>query len=122
MANPNIVAVATINGNNASLAVTSTAQSLVSNSAASGKIYKINQIYVSNVDTAAADEVIVTLRDDVTGTPVTRHIAKNISIPAKATLEVLSAPFYIKEDQDIQITGVAASGDLEAVATWEEIS
>ena len=122
MANPNIVAVATINGNNASLAVTSTAQTLVTNSAASGKVYKINQIYVSNVDTAAADEVIVTLRDDVTGTPVTRHIAKNISIPAKATLEVLSAPFYITEDQDIQITGVAASGDLEAVATWEEIS
>lgn len=122
MTTPNIVGVTTINGNNGSIAVTSTAAHLVRNSSGSGKVYKINQIYVSNVDTAAADEVIATLVDDPTGTPTTRHIAKNVSIPAKATLELLSAPFYLKENQDIQIAGVAGSGDLEAVATWEEIS
>ena len=122
MANPNIVGVSTINGNNGSVAVTSTAQTLVDNAASSGKIYKINQIYVSNVDTAAADEVTVTLRSAVASTPTTATIVQNVSIPAKATLEVLSAPFYVKEDQDIQVAGVATSGDLEAVATWEEIS
>jgi hypothetical protein len=122
MANPNIVGVTTINGNNGSVAVTSTAQTLVDNAASSGKIYKINQIYVSNVDTAAADEVTVTLRSAVASTPTTATIVQNVSVPAKATLEVLSAPFYVKEDQDIQVVGVAASGDLEAVATWEEIS
>lgn len=122
MANPNIISVATINGENRGIAVTSTAAYLVRNSSGSGKVYKINQIYISNVDTAAADEVIATLVDDPTGTPVTRHITRNVVIPAKSTLELLSAPFYLKENQDIQIAGVAATGDLEAVATWEEIS
>lgn len=122
MSNPNIVGVGTINGNNGSLAVTSTAQSLVSNGSATNAVYKINQIYISNVDTAAADEVSVMLVTDPQGTPTTRYIVRKISVPAGATLEVLSAPFYIKENQDIQVVGVAASGDLEAVATWEEIS
>ena len=122
MSNPNIVGVGNIYGNNGSLAVTSTAQSLVSNGSATNAVYKINQIYISNVDTAAADEVSVMLVTDPQGTPTTRYIVRKISVPAGATLEVLSAPFYIKENQDIQVVGVAASGDLEAVATWEEIS
>jgi hypothetical protein len=122
MANPNIVGVTIINGNNGSVAVTSTAQTLINNAASSNKIFKVNQIYVSNVDGTDSDNVTVTLRSAVATTPTTATIAKNITIPAQATLEVLSAPFYLKEDQDIQVVGVAASGDLEAVATWEEIS
>ena len=122
MTNPNIVGVDNIYGSNGSIAVTSTAAHLVRNGSTTDAVYKINQIYVSNVDTAAADEVSVMLVTDPQGTPTTRYIARSISIPAKATLEVLSAPFYLKENQDIQVVGVAASGDLEAVATWEEIS
>jgi len=122
MANPNIVGVTIINGNNGSVAVTSTAQTLINNAASSNKIFKVNQIYVSNVDGTDSDNVTVTLRSAVATTPTTATIAKNITIPGQATLEVLSAPFYLKEDQDIQVVGVAASGDLEAVATWEEIS
>lgn len=122
MSNPNIIGVTTINGNNGSLAVTSSAQTLVSNAASSNKVYKINQIYIANVDGTAADEVTVTIRSSVSTTPTTATLNKNISVPAKSTLEVLSAPFYLKEDQDIQVLGVAASGDLEAIATWEEIS
>mgnify|MGYP000500887299 FL=1 len=122
MSNPNIIGVTTINGNNSSLAVTSSAQTLVSNAASSNKVYKINQIYIANVDGSAADEVTVTIRSSVSSSPTTATLNKNISVPAKSTLEVLSTPFYLKEDQDIQVLGVAASGDLEAIATWEEIS
>ena len=122
MSNPNIIGVTTINGNNGSLAVTSSAQTLVSNAASSNKVYKINQIYIANVDGSAADEVTVTIRSSVSTTPTTATLNKNVSVPAKSTLEVLSTPFYLKEDQDIQVLGVAASGDLEAIATWEEIS
>jgi hypothetical protein len=122
MSNPNIIGVTTINGNNGSLAVTSSAQTLVSNAASSNKVYKINQIYIANVDGSSADEVTVTIRSSVSSSPTTATLNKNISVPAKSTLEVLSTPFYLKEDQDIQVLGVAASGDLEAIATWEEIS
>lgn len=122
MANPNIVNVTTINGNNAGLAVTSSAQDLVSNADASGKVYKINAIVVANVDGSSADSVSVTLIKDVTGTPATFHIAKAIAVPAGASLDVLPSPIYLLEDEKIQVVGVAASGDLEAIATWEEIS
>ena len=60
MANPNIVNVTTIYGNSSSTSLTTTsATSLVSNAAASGKVFKINSIVAANVDgTSAADITI----------------------------------------------------------------
>ena len=60
MANPNLVNVAAIYGNNSSVSLTTTsATSVVSNAASSGKVYKINMIMVANVDgTNAADITI----------------------------------------------------------------
>jgi hypothetical protein len=57
MANPNIVNVTTIYGNTSSVSLTTTsATSLVSNAASSGKVFKINSIVAANVDgTTAAD-------------------------------------------------------------------
>ena len=58
MANPNIVAVATINGNMLSAAVGtgSPDTQIVTNAASSGKIFKINSLYVANIDgTASVD-------------------------------------------------------------------
>ena len=121
MSNPNIVGVTTIVGNNGVLSVERNALTLVNNASGSGKIYKINQIYVSNVD-SASDAINVTLRNSVATTPTTTQIVNNIAIPPQATLEVLSAPFYLKENQDIQLSSLDDSGDLNAVATWEEIS
>ena len=61
MANPNIVNVATINGNMLSAAVgTGTPDtSIVSNGASSGKIFKINSLYVANIDGTASVDVSV---------------------------------------------------------------
>ena len=59
MAAPNIVNVTTITGKTAVLAVTTSATAIVTNSAASGKVFKVNALYVSNVDGAAAADVNV---------------------------------------------------------------
>ena len=60
MANPNIVNVTSILGDNSSVSLTTTAAtSIVSNAASSGKVLKINTIIAANVDgTVAADITI----------------------------------------------------------------
>jgi hypothetical protein len=52
MAAPNIVNVATITGKTAVQAVGTSATAIVTNSAASGKVFKVNALYVSNIDGA----------------------------------------------------------------------
>ena len=61
MANPNIVGVTTINGNNGSIQVTSTAAHLVRNASTSNAVYKINQIYISNVNDSDMEALTISL-------------------------------------------------------------
>ena len=117
MAAPNIVNVATITGKTAVQAVTTSATAIVTNSAASGKVFKVNALYVSNVDGSSAADVTVDLYRSSTA----YHIAKTVSVPADSTFDVLSKAFYLEEGDSIRITG-SASGDLEAVCSYEEIS
>jgi len=124
MAAPNIVNVTTITGKTAVLALSSTNMTaLVSNPASSGKVFKINSIYVANVDGSAACDVTVELfsQDDIGGTGTA--IANTIPVPADATLIVVGkdAPLYLEEDKSIGAQASAAN-DLELVCSYEEIS
>ena len=60
MAAPNIVNVATITGKTVGLAVTTSATAIVANSAASGKVFKVNALYVSNIDGVSNADITVT--------------------------------------------------------------
>ncbi len=117
MANPNIVNVATINGNTAVQAVGTSATAIVTNSAASGKIYKVNLLVVSNIDGTSSAEVTV----DLFRSSTAYHIAKTVVVPADASLDVLSKPLYLLEGDALRLTA-NATGDLEAVCSFEEIS
>jgi hypothetical protein len=124
MANPNIVNVTTIYGNSSSTSLTTTsATSLVSNAASSGKVFKINSIVAANVDgTSAADITInVYLAAALGGTAF--PIASTISVPADATLIITdkTTSFYLLENQSIGATAGTAS-DLVVTASWEEIN
>ena len=123
MANPNIVNVTTINGNMLSVAVGTSATSLASNAASSGKVYKINSIVVANIDGTAAADVTVNIYSAAALGGTATAIASTISVPADATLIVTdkTTSFYLLENQSIgAIAGT--SGDLVATASWEEIS
>lgn len=123
MANPNIVNVTTINGNMLSVAVGTSATSLASNAASSGKVYKINSIVVANIDGTAAADVTVNIYSAAALGGTATAIASTISVPADATLIVTdkTTSFYLLENQSIgAIAGTA--GDLVATASWEEIS
>jgi hypothetical protein len=99
--------------------VTTSLANALANSAASGKVLKINSIFCANVDGANAADISVSIYDGTTD----RYIAKTIAVPADAT-QVLSTKetyFYLEEGDSIRALASAAS-DLELVIGYEEIA
>jgi hypothetical protein len=124
MANPNIVNVAAIYGNTSSTSLSTTsATSLVSNAASSGKIYKINSIVVANVDGTSAADITINVYSAASLGGTAYPIASTISVPADATLIVTdkTTAFYLLENQSIGATAGTAS-DLVVTASWEELN
>lgn len=123
MAAPNIVNVTTIYGRTTGKALTSSSQDILVNAASSNKVLKINSIIVSNVDGSNPDDVTVGFYDHDNGT-ATFHLAKGVTVPIQSTLVVLGkdAPIYLEESDKITASGVAASGDLEIIVSYEELS
>ncbi len=117
MAAPNIVSVATLTAKTAVQAVGTSATAIVSNSASSGKVIKINALYISNVDGTNNAEINV----DLFRSSTAYHIAKTVVVPADATLDVISKAIYLEEGDSLRLTANAAS-DLEAVCSYEELS
>jgi hypothetical protein len=117
MANPNIVNVTAIYGKTAVLAVTTSATAIVSNSAASNKVLKVNSLYVANIDGTNNAEVTV----DVFRSSTAYAIASTIVVPADATLDVISNSIYLEEGDSLRLTA-NANGDLQAVCSYEDIS
>jgi hypothetical protein len=124
MANPNIVNVTSILGNNSSTSLTSTsATSIVSNASASGKVLKINTLIVSNVDGTNACDITINKYSAAALGGSAFAIASTISVPADASLIVVdkTTSIYLKEDESIGATAGTAN-DLIVTCSWEEIS
>jgi hypothetical protein len=117
MAAPNIVNVATITGKTAVQAVGTSATAIVTNSAASGKVFKVNSLYVSNVDGVSN----ATVNIDLFRSSTAYHIAKTVTVPADATIDVMTKAIYLEEGDSLRLTASAAN-DIEAVCSYEEIS
>jgi hypothetical protein len=120
MANPNIAELSTIQGKTVGQAVGTSAAAIVTNSSSSGKIFKINSLVISNIDgTNNADITATVYKNQSTEF----HLAKTITVPADATLVLVSkdTSIYLEENDSIRLTASAAS-DLEAVCSYEEIS
>ena len=124
MANPNIVNVTAIYGKTAVVDLTTTnATAVVSNAAASGKVFKINSLVVSNVDGTNNADITISLysQDDIGGTAT--QICSTVVVPADASLVVIdkTTGIYLEEDKSIGATASAAN-DLKVVCSYEEIS
>ena len=124
MAAPNIVNVTTITGKTTYAALTTTLTTvLLANSAASGKVFKINSIMVANVDGTNSADVTIDINTAAAGSGTSYALANTISVPADATLSVIDKTnsFYLEEDKSI-LGGASANGDLEIVISYEEIN
>lgn len=120
MANPNIVNVSSIYGKTTGIPVTTTTTAIVTNSANSNKILKINSLIVSNINgTTAADITAEVYKNQTTS----YRIAFTVSVPADATVILISkdTSIYLEENDSIRLTASANSA-LEAICSYEDIS
>jgi hypothetical protein len=123
MAAPNIVNVATITAKSLGAALGASSAVILANSASSGKVFKINNIVVTNIDGSAAADVTVEYNTAAAGSGTSYRIASTISVPADASLIVTdkTTSFYLEENTSIK--GFAsATGDLEIFISYEELS
>lgn len=124
MANPNLVTMAGMYGNNSLTALaTTSATEIVSNAASSGKIYKINSLVVTNVDGTLAADVTVNVYSAASMGGTAYALSSGVTIPADVSLIVIdkTTAFYLKEDQSIGAIASSAD-DLVVLCSWEEIN
>jgi hypothetical protein len=117
MAAPNIVGVTTITGKTSVLAITNSATAIVSNPGGSNKVFKVNALYVANVDGVTN----FTLNADVFRSNVAYRLAHLLVVPAGATIDVISKSIYLEEGDTLRLTG-STTLKLEGIASYEEIS
>jgi len=124
MAAPNVVNVATITAKSALVALSSTsATTLVSNAASSGKVFKINMIQIANVDGTNACDVTVDMHSAAAGGGTAYSLVATASVPADSSLIAVdkNTALYLEEDRSITVTAGTAN-DLEVIVSYEEIS
>jgi hypothetical protein len=103
---------------NGYLDITSSAQTIYTNS--SGGTAIVLTLRITNVDGTADDTVTA---DVVDGTSGNARIAYTMTVPADSSLELAGTSKIVLENGDsIQLTGGAASGDLEAFISYLEIT
>jgi len=119
MSAPNIVAVTNIIGNTGVLAVTNSATAIVTNSGASGKVYKINCLIVSNVDASNSATLTVDLYRSSTAYTIINAVTVAINTSFTPIDKTLS--LYLLEGDTLRLTANANSR-LQAVCSWEEIA
>lgn len=119
MAAPDLSNPTKVVGKNASLALTTSAQDIVSNAAASNKTLRVVSLYVSNVDGTNSASVTVSVYN---GT-VARHLCNTVAVPADSTLSVITREdlVYLMEGDSLRLTA-SADNDLEAVVSYEEVT
>ena len=127
MANPNIVAVATILGGNAgwNLSTGLTTELL---SVTAEYVLKINRIVCTNVHATDAANLNLYVGGmgsgatgiSTTGADATVYLAKAISVPANASLVVLDTPIYLMEADTLN-GGSSAASSLDLFITYETL-
>jgi len=120
MANPNITAVTSILGSTTYYTPSGTsAVVLLPNAAASGQVFKINQIVASNVNGSSAVNATVAIysngavaQGSAPAGGTAYPIVSTVSVPASASLIVVdkTTAIYLMEGHSISITSGTASG------------
>lgn len=123
MAAPNIVSVSSIYGKTAYLSLSSTsATTLLSNAASSGKVFKVNCIVVANDDGTNSADITITYNTAAAGGGTAYNICTTTAVAADTTLVVLdkATSIYLEENTSLVCTASAAN-DLDVICSYEEI-
>ncbi len=124
MSNPNIVNVTTITGNTTYLTPgNTTANTLLSNAASSGLVFKINQIVCANVNGSSAVNATVAINNLAAGAGTNYPIISTISVPASASVIAVdkTTAVYLMENSSIVVTSGTSSG-ITYTISYESIA
>lgn len=124
MAAPNMANVSSIIGKTAYLTPSNTSENVIlANSAASGKVLKINSIVAACVDTVTPYTATVGINSAANGSGTTYPLVLAIAVPPTATIIVTdkSTSFYLEENASIVVQSSTAS-KITYVIGYEEIS
>lgn len=131
MANPNLLAATTATGTTTYLTPSATtAVVLLPNAAASGQVFKINQIVATNVNGVSAVNTTVSIytngavaQGSAPSGGTAYPIASTIAVPANAALVVVdkTTQVYLQEGTSITVTSGTASGITYSIS-YEVIS
>jgi hypothetical protein len=124
MAAPNILAATSIYGRTQTTSLTTTsATEILSNTDASGKVFKVNSIIVANTDgTNSADiSVAYYTEDNLGGTPTELIQAKAVDANTNYVVLDKNTSLYLEENRSLGATA-SAGGDLKVTVSYEEIS
>ena len=124
MANPNIVNVTTLTGNTTYLTpANTTANTLLSNAASSGLVFKINQIVCANVNGSSAVNATVSINNLAAGAGTNFPVISTISVPASASVIAVdkTTAIYLMENTSIVVTSGTASG-ITYTISYESIA
>ena len=119
MANPNIVNVTSIYGRTNVANVIDSTTTFLENGAASGEVYKINSLIISNVD--GSNNAIISV--DLYRSSIPTYIVKTITIPADSSFTAVdkNMSIYLEEGDAIRLLG-SANDHLQAICSYEVIS
>lgn len=121
MAAPNLVNVGTITAKSVQAALDTTLTTeILANASSSGKVFKVNNILVANIDgTNSADASVAITKSG--GSPI--MIASTVAVPADSTLVVVdkNTSLYLEEGDNIE-AGASAASDLTITINYEELS
>lgn len=124
MANPNLNSATSVVCNNALVRLANTTETqVVSNASSSGKVYLLDSLIVANVDGTNAADITISLYAAATNSGTATKIAHTVTVPADATLIVISKenPLSLMEAQSIYATA-SAGNYLHVIASWKELS
>jgi hypothetical protein len=124
MANPNIINVTTLTGNTTYLTpANTTANTLLSNAAASGLVFKINQIVCANVNGTSAVNATVSINNLAAGAGTNFPVISTISVPDSASVIAVdkTTAIYLMENSSIVVTSGTSSG-ITYTISYESIA
>ena len=124
MSNPNIVNVTTLTGNTTYLTPgNTTANTLLSNAASSGLVFKINQIVCANVNGSSAVNATVAINNQAAGAGTNYPIISTIAVPASASVIAVdkTTAVYLMENSSIVVTSGTSSG-ITYTISYESIA
>ena len=119
MSAPNLATVSTITAKSVKAALVTTGTDVLTNAADSGKVFKVNNIVVGNIDGTKVKLRLTGVLSGITA----QSIFQGISVPAAASLILIdkNTAIYLEENDILHILA-SADNDLVVMVNYEEIS